>query len=433
MKILNISILLFLSHLAFAQNYTSYFTGNSTDLLTSPSGGVCLMGGASEHDEAMKWFLNKANGGDILVLRASGSNGYNNYMYSQLGVTINSVESIVCHNQNSANETYIHDKINKAEAIWFAGGDQWNYISYWRNTAVDSLINLALQTRNIAIGGTSAGMAILGGYYFSAENGTISSSTALQNPYDANATVDSADFIQVNYMSDVITDTHYDNPDRRGRHASFLARILTDNNSVAKGIACDEYVAVCIDTNGIARVYGDYPAYDEDAYFIQPNCEWLDMMPETCLPNQPLTWDLNNSALKAYRVKGTMAGVHTFDLNDWQTGSGGAWEDWSVVNGVLSTAVGSAINCNMLSVNDIQTKNADISVFPNPFSRGIEISMEEAIYSVELLNICGQILYTNTNIHQNFVELDFSYLPNNIYILKISSSEEIFYQKIVKH
>jgi len=140
-----------------------------------------MMGGATEHDEAMKWFLNRANGGDILVLRASGSNGYNDYLYTDLGITVNSVETIVFNNASASSDTYIHDKISKAEAIWFAGGDQWNYVSYWRNSPIDSLINDGLLNRNIVIGGTSAGMAIQGEYYFSAENGTVTSSTALSS------------------------------------------------------------------------------------------------------------------------------------------------------------------------------------------------------------------------------------------------------------
>ena len=80
------------------------------------------------------------NGGDVLVLRASGSDGYNDYMYTDLGITLNSVETIVFNDGSAANETYIHNKIKNAEAIWFAGGDQWSYISYWRNSPIDSLI-----------------------------------------------------------------------------------------------------------------------------------------------------------------------------------------------------------------------------------------------------------------------------------------------------
>lgn len=79
------------------------------------------MGGATEDDNAMKWFLQRANGGDVLVLRTTGSNGYNSYLYSSLGINVNSVETIVCNNASASNDAYVLQKINQAEAIWFAG------------------------------------------------------------------------------------------------------------------------------------------------------------------------------------------------------------------------------------------------------------------------------------------------------------------------
>ena len=82
-----------LSMCAFSQNYTSSFTGNSSDSQQSANGGICLMGGAAEDDNAMKWFLERANGGDVLVIRASGSDGYNDYFYTDLGIPVNSVET----------------------------------------------------------------------------------------------------------------------------------------------------------------------------------------------------------------------------------------------------------------------------------------------------------------------------------------------------
>ena len=239
---------------AFSQNYTSYFTGNSTDSQQSANGGICLMGGATEDDNAMKWFLERANGGDVLVIRASGSDGYNDYFYTDLGIPVNSVETIVFHNASAANDSYIHERIEKAEAIWIAGGNQWNYVSFWRATAIDSLINAGIQNRNMAIGGTSAGMAILGGYYFSAQYGTVTSAEALANPFDSDITLDNAPFIDLPILQDVVTDTHYDDPDRKGRHVVFLARMLHDDGISAKGIACDEYTAVCIDENNMAAV-----------------------------------------------------------------------------------------------------------------------------------------------------------------------------------
>ena len=334
------------SFTGFSQSYTSYFTGNQDDTITSPLGGICLMGGATEDDNAMKWFLEQANGGDVLILRTSGSDGYNQYLYSQLGVNVNSVETIVFNNPIASNLNYIHSKIIQAEAIWFAGGDQWNYISYWRGTPIDSLIRHVVNTRNIVLGGTSAGMAIFGEYYFSAENGTVTSGTALTYPFHNKVTINSLKFLEINILKDVITDTHYDDPDRKGRHIVFMARMLTDYNSAAKGIACDEYTAVCIDTNGIAHVYGGFPTYDDNAYFLQINCEIPVNNPENITSNYPLTWGHNGQAIKVYKVKGISTGLNSFDLNTWEHGTGGIWENWSVLNGQLFESSSMPINCN---------------------------------------------------------------------------------------
>ncbi|HLT34268.1 MAG TPA: hypothetical protein VKZ98_10795, partial [Aquaticitalea sp.] len=60
-----ITFLLFTLYMqsAWAQGYTEYLTGNATDVSTNHQAGICLMGGAAEKDEAMIWFLNKADGG----------------------------------------------------------------------------------------------------------------------------------------------------------------------------------------------------------------------------------------------------------------------------------------------------------------------------------------------------------------------------------
>jgi len=390
------------------------------------------MGGASEHDEAMKWFLQRANGGDILVLRASGSDGYNAYLYSNLGIAVNSVETIVFNNSNAANETYIHEKIMKAEAIWFAGGNQWNYVSYWRNTPIDSLINDAIQNRNIVIGGTSAGMAILGKYYYSANNGTVSSSTALNNPYDYRVTVDSTSFLHVNYMQDVVTDTHYDNPNRKGRHIAFLARILTDYGVAAKGIACNEYTSVCIDENGLARVYGDYPNYPETAFFLQTNCEIPVFTPENCSPSNPLNWNLNGSAIRVYKVNGTNNGANTFNLNDWKTGNGGTWENWYVDNGILHETTGTQIDCSVLSINDKKLSSV-VKIHPNPFKDVFYIESESEILELTIVDMNGKLLMFQNNFQSSEVSVDKTLLPIGIYFLKLRTSKGLSHYKLVKN
>jgi len=422
-----------LSISCYGQNYTSYFTGNQTDTITNPNGGITMMGGATENDEAMKWFLQRANGGDILVLRTSGSDGYNNYMYSSLGVTVNSVETIVFNNASASSEPYIHQRIQKAEAIWFAGGNQWNYISYWRNTPIDSLINDGITKRQIVIGGTSAGMAILGGYYFSAENGSITSSTALANPYHNRVKVDSTLFITNKYLKDVITDTHYDNPNRKGRHMVFLARILTDNGVKAKGIACDEYTAVCIDTNGITRVFGQYPTYDDNAYFIQTNCELSSVSPEKCTSGNPLNWNLTGKAIKTYVVKGTNSGNNTFNLNDWETGVGGNWKHWYVDNGTFYEVTGTQIHCNPTSNSDFK-EHIKAKISPNPANNYFQIrfyNSTEEIFSIEILNSMGQILKT-FQISTDAKTYDIKLLKSGIYLIRLKTKTgRVYTEKLI--
>lgn len=414
MKITLSTILLFhsLSFFSQSQNYTSYVTGNSTDLVTQPTGGICLMGGAGEHDQAMKWFLQQSNGGDVLVIRATGSNGYNDYMYNQLGVTLNSVETIVFNNATASNDVYVMDKIKKAEAIWIAGGNQWTYTSYWRNTAVDSLINKGIAERNIVIGGTSAGMAIQGGYYFTAETGTVTSTQALNNPYNPLMTVSNEPFIVNQYLTNVITDTHYDNPDRKGRHVAFIARTLQDEQAEIRGIACNEYTSVCIDVNGICRVYGDYPNYPEHAYFIQTNCEIVNNVPEICAEATPLTWNQGGAALKVYKANGTNNGSQTFDLNDWKTGIGGSWEDWYVNNGILSQVSSAQASCSVAALIE---EESHFNVYPNPVADGV-LNIDGLTNEViQLFDALGK----EQRIIRNGNQIDCSRLENGIYFLQL--------------
>ena len=415
MKQLLLLVFIIVAFNSSSQNFTSYFTGNTQDALVAPKGGICLMGGASEHENAMKWFLTQANGGDVLVLRASGSNGYNDYFYSQLGIPINSVETVVCLNENSGEDASIIEKISKAEAIWFAGGNQWNYVSFWRNTGVNYALNQAI-ARNCVMGGTSAGMAILGGHYFTAENGTVSSNEALTNPYNTLVAVSNEPFLSLPYLNDVITDTHYDNPDRRGRHAAFIAKQTQETQHSIYGIACEEYVAVCVDTFGLAKVYGEYPLYDEQAYFIQVNCEIPNNFPETCESLVPLTWNQGNQALKVFKVNGTMQGTSTFDLNNWQNGTGGIWENWWVENGVLNTNTGSAPGClstitdldfempaNPIKANSWVEWDLSATIERIESSTGQKVQFLKTASAFQLNNVATGIYYlSGTNNHRAF-------------------------------
>ena len=394
--------------------YDSYVTGDDADVDVDPDFGVVLMGGAGENDEAMKWFLERANGGDVVVLRASGSDGYNDYFFSDLGVTINSVESIVFNNASAAEDPYVIEQVQNAEAIWMAGGNQWNYVNYWQGTAIEDAINNLLNVRTGVVGGISAGMAVMGGSYFNAQNGSVYSDEALEDPYNQYMTIGHGDFIEAPYMENVITDTHYDDPDRTGRHTTFLARIFMDQGSYPLGIACDEYGAVCVDEDGRAWCYGEAPTYDDYIYFLRPDCGSA-IGPEVCEAGQPLTWNDNGAALKVLRVWADLDGEQYLDLNDWETHEGGEWFDWVINKGDLVITQGDAPDC---AVGVDEQEDDSLSIYPNPANQTITIQ-----YSVfTIYNSLGEQVYSG----QKSGPIDISQWADGVYVVHSERGAQTF-------
>ncbi|HAA15675.1 MAG TPA: hypothetical protein DCE41_29785 [Cytophagales bacterium] len=312
-----------------AMGQQSYIVGSSADVSPTPLGGILLAGGAGDNDDAMTWLVNRANGGDVVVLRAAGTDAYNSYL-DGLG-SVNSVETIVISSRNQANAGWVETTIRNAEAVFIAGGDQADYVNFWEGTGVEDGLDYLINTKGGAVGGTSAGCAIQGQVYFSAVNGTTRSEDVLANPYNSDATLGNGDFLDHSLLANTITDTHFDNPDRRGRIFGFMARMVADYGMTAKGIGVDEYTAVAIEPNGNARVFGDQN-YDDFAYFLKAEGG----TPETMQAGSPLSWDNNAQAVKVYKIQGNVSGSNTFNLNTW-TGSGGTTEYFYACNGAFLT------------------------------------------------------------------------------------------------
>ncbi len=351
------------------QSYTKWVVGDTADATPAHyQGGLVLAGGGPDNDDAMRWMLQRADGGDVVVLRASGTNGYNNYFFSQLGVAVNSVETIRSNSAEAAYDPYIIHQIRNAELVFIAGGDQHKYYQYWKDTPVEETLQYLLLEKKITIGGTSAGMAILGEAYYAPPGSSLTSPQALANPFHPNFEVLGwADFLKAPFMSRTITDTHYDQRERAGRHFAFLARLVQAHTERFYGIACNEYTAVCVDTNGRAFIFGDYPNYNDYAYFLKINCQ-TPAAPEVIQPNTPLTWNRQQAAVIAYAVPGTRAGTHFFDLKTWDGGSGGTWQHWYAEQGVFVQKPAPNGACGPTSANEepLATAPLHLSVHPNP-------------------------------------------------------------------
>jgi cyanophycinase-like exopeptidase len=323
---------------AHSQTYTSWITGSTADVTTTTTGGACLMGGGTDNDDAIKWMIQKSGGGDFVVIRSAGTQGYNDYIYG-LG-TVNSVETILIDTRAKASIAAIATKIRNAEALFIAGGDQSTYVSYWKDTPVEDAINYLINTKKVPVGGTSAGCAIQGKYYYSAANSSVTSAQALANPYNSDMTIGANDFLDNPILANVITDTHYNNPDRRGRQTAFIARMWKDLGAGlnAKGIGVYEKTAVCIDQNGIAKVFA--PATGNYAYFYQFDTS---STPETVVSGSSLTWNNNGKGVKIIKIEGDTTGSTTINLNDWSSVSGAkaTYGIIKVINGTLTETLGS--------------------------------------------------------------------------------------------
>jgi cyanophycinase len=272
------------------------------------------MGGGKDVDAAFRWLVRKSGGGDVVVLRASGSDGYNRYI-QEMGV--DSVESIVVKTPEAARDAFVLEKIRNAEALWIAGGDQWNYVRVWGASPMREAMQ-ALIDRGVPVGGTSAGLAVLGQFVFTAEKDSVTSAQALANPFDERVRIGS-DFLKIPALRGVITDTHFVRRDRMGRLLTFLARLLEDGRATeARAIAVDERTAALVEPDGSVTIEGEGPVY-----FLRASGR-----PRICKAGIPLTF----GNVDVYRVR------HggSFDLKQW-AGSGGAAYELSVQGGTLSS------------------------------------------------------------------------------------------------
>jgi cyanophycinase len=306
--------------------YDYYLTGNAHDVTVSTRFGLGLMGGGTDVDALFTWMGERAPGGDFVVIRASGADGYNQYVYDL--APFDSVETLVLKNRAASSDPFVLQTIRNADALFVAGGDQSNYVNYWKGTEVEDAIH-ELADRGVPIGGTSAGTAILGEFLYSAQRQSVTSVQALADPFHHNITLD-RDFLVLPDMRGIITDQHLIERDRLGRTLTFMARIVFDGWATeSKAIAIDRETAVLVDDNGRAEIVANADHPTPYAYFIRGGA------PETVAPRTPLTY-LNLQVQRA-------APGSTFDLQSW-TGKGLTRYTLNVVDGVItSTQAGGSI------------------------------------------------------------------------------------------
>jgi cyanophycinase len=297
--------------LALAQSpvYRYFRTGNATETVAAPTPGFALMGGGNDLDSAFQWLCRHAGGGDLLVLRATGDDEYNTYIQGLC--KLNSVATLVIPNRDAANNSFVAEKIRHASALFIAGGDQANYINFWMRTPVESALNDAIR-RGVPMGGTSAGLAVLGEYTYSAQGDkpddpNLDARTALADPFGPRVTLVQG-FLDIPILKGIITDTHFARRNRMGRLVVFLARLnppdeksnISSEIAIVRGIGVEQGAALLLDPDGRAHVIGR-----GSAYFVE-----LKDRPMVLAPHKPL-------ALRNVEVRKFAPGS-AFNLKTWE-------------------------------------------------------------------------------------------------------------------
>jgi cyanophycinase-like exopeptidase len=284
-----------------------------------------LQGGGTDIDENFVRMGARAGGGDFVVIRASGTDAYNPYIYGLC--SCDSVATIIFKNRQASFNDFVIETIRNAEALWIAGGDQSEYVAFWKNTPVEDAIN-HVASKPAPVGGTSAGMAIMSEFAYSAmSNSSLTSAEGLADPFHRDLTLD-RDFLALPKLNGKITDQHLQERDRMGRTVAFLARLVRDGwTSDGRAIAADRETALHVDpSDGKSEVLST-PTHDTPyVYFLR-----TPGLPEVCLPGTPLTY--RNIAV--YRI----GPGGTFDLDTWR-GTGGISYTLSAEEGVLMSSRG---------------------------------------------------------------------------------------------
>lgn len=254
---------------AACDHYDYHLSGKVDEGFESQTeGGLMLMGGGGLVDEAFRWFLKKAGGGRIVVLSAYDGKSatgetltstpktpfdYGKYLLETLG-GCESVERIVFKHRLASSDPEVLKVIRQADGIFLGGGAQWRYADFWKGTPVAEAMDAHVRAGR-PLGGSSAGLAVLGDWCYTAHlSARVTGEIALNDPQDPRLTFE-PDLLHFDILRGVITDTHFSNRKREGRLMTFLARFsIAEPAAPLVGIGVDEKTALCLEADGRGRV-----------------------------------------------------------------------------------------------------------------------------------------------------------------------------------
>lgn len=224
----------------------------------SQEGKLLVIGGGAESNStetswnyaAYNWAVEASDNKKVAILHYSTPSTWLEDFFVDHCDAVQANSYVV--NSSNANNSGLMETLSGYDVFFFRGGNQWEYYSDYKGTAFQELVIEKFNSGGV-ICGTSAGLAILSGVVFTAQNGTIYSDEAIINiEHPKNTLAD--DLFQ--FYPNLIFDSHYTDRGRMARLVGFMARYERDNQTAITGIGVDERTALAIDSDALATVYG---------------------------------------------------------------------------------------------------------------------------------------------------------------------------------
>lgn len=223
--------------------------------LSKGQGKIMLVGGGAEDpggwsDIPYAWAIANSANKKVAVISYGDEDNFIPDYFIALGASDAVNVKIDSRVKADLQDTY--DRLMQYDVFFFKGGDQSKYYLFFNDTKTEQAIIAKFDNGGV-IAGTSAGMSILSGVIFTAENGSVYPDEALQDFTQSKITL-ADDFLPL--FPGFIFDSHFTERGRGARLMSFMARWFTDKATLLTGLGVDDRTAFCINADNVGDVYG---------------------------------------------------------------------------------------------------------------------------------------------------------------------------------
>ena len=217
--------------------------------------------------KASNSLLKSANGGDIVVLSTKSkiNHRYTHYLWRLAEVNnikVNSITTISTKNRSATNNVEVKNILQTAEAIFLTGGDQYRYKSYWENTDFIKILNKKIADKT-PIAGSSAGLAILGEFYFSAKMG-LYIPRKLSTTQDHQKLSSKKIFLRSHYWKTLLQTLTTQRETARSRLLAFQNKTIQKYGRLPIAIGVDEKTSLVVNEDELYKLgHGDVFIYQK--------------------------------------------------------------------------------------------------------------------------------------------------------------------------